>query len=221
MTVSIIMPVYNAAPYLAEAIRSCLSQNSPFELIIINDASKDSSQKIIDWFVSKNSNIVSLTLPENHGPAFAMNRGIEKATGDIICFAAADDIQERDKVKIILEAFQNKIDFCYTGYYHASIKGQIHSEVHPKPLTVENIKANDCASGGGLALTKKVALKIPFREDLRVNEDSAILVDLYKAKLKYAVVDIPTFRYRLLQTGISYSKKKEVEAITEKLMKEL
>jgi len=222
MTVSIVMPCYNAAPWLARAISSCLNQTlPPLELIVVDDASTDSSPKVMEWAATTFPSVKVVRLPENGGPAAAMNAGIREAKGDIICFAAADDLQQAGKVQVLVESFEKGVDFCYTGYYHATVKGEIFEEVHPKPLNRENILANDCAAGEALAAKREVFLRIPFRENLRVNEDMAMLIDLYKAKLKYALVDIPTFRYRLLPSGISYSKKAEVDRITQELSTEL
>lgn len=213
------MPTYNNAEYIVEAIKSCLNQTYPdFELIIVNDGSTDSTPKILDFY-SKEPKIKIFT-KENGGPASAMNYGIKRASGDIICFAASDDIQMNNKCQILAETFKEKIDFCYTSYYHGNIYGQPWEEVHPKPLSFESIYENDCASGGGLAFRKEVFDKVKFR-DLRVNEDMAFIWDLFRNNYKYALVDIPTYIYRLLPTGMSYSRKSEVERITKLIQKEM
>jgi glycosyltransferase involved in cell wall biosynthesis len=218
--VSIIMPLYNHAAYVAEAIKSCLYQtNKDWELIIVDDGSTDSSKIVVDYFL-KNDQRIKYFYKENGGPASAMNYGIEKSNGDIICFAASDDIQLKDKIQILTDSFKKKIDFLYTGYYHSNIHAQPWEEVHPKPLTLENIKKNNCMSGGAVACRKSVFEKIKFR-DLQSNEDMAFAWDLYKLKLKYAVVDIPTFNYRLLPTGLSYSNREKVEEITQDIIKEI
>jgi bifunctional DNA-binding transcriptional regulator/antitoxin component of YhaV-PrlF toxin-antitoxin module len=122
-------------------------------------------------------------------------------------------------VSILVKTFKQKIDFAYTGYFHANVHAQPWQEVHPKPLTLENIKKNDCAAGGALAFRKTIPVR--FREYMKVNEDQAFLFDLYKSKLRYALVDIPTFNYRLLPTGMSYSRKEEVEQSTKELIREI
>ena len=216
---SIIMPSYNNAEYLVEAVNSCLDQTyGHFEVIIVNDGSTDSTPKLLNY-LSKDGRI-KVYNKKNGGPASDMNYGIEKSTGDIICFAASDDIQLKNKLQVLAETFEQKVDFCYTGYYHGNIYGQPWEEVHPKPLNKENIYNNDCASGGGLAFRRKVFDKVKFR-DMKVNEDQAFIWDLYKKKYKYALVDIPTYIYRLLPTGMSFSRKDEVEKETKKLHKEI
>lgn len=211
MRVSFVMPAYNAAPYIAEAIRSVLSQDHPdVELVIVNDGSTDSTQKVIDHF-EDDRRIAACWWPENRGQSAAMNRGMELSTGGIILFAAADDIQNPDRASVYEQSLAGT-DWGYSGYWHSNVHGQAWEEVHPKPLSPERLKANDAVSGGAIGIRREVFESgIRFREDMRVNEDQAFAFDLLKSGFRYALIDIPTFRYRLLTTGLSYSRKKEVE----------
>jgi len=222
MLVSIIMPTYNHAEYLVEAVNSCLNQSyGNIELIVINDGSTDSTSQLMKYY--KNDKRVKYYEKENTGLADTENFGISKAKGKIIARADSDDIQLNTKIQIIVEALE-KADFCYTGYYHANIYGQAWEEVHPKEFTLENIYNNNCCSGCAIAYWKD-RIKTKYRPEFRVNEDMAFLWDLYKEKekkgLNYALVDIPTFNYRLLSTGMSYKRKKEVEKITKIIQKEI
>ena len=89
--ISVVMGVYNAASFLAEAIESILSQTyNDFEFIIVNDRSTDESEKIIRSFTD--SRIQLINLDENKGLSFALNRGIEKASGRYIARMDADDV---------------------------------------------------------------------------------------------------------------------------------
>jgi len=217
-TFDIIMPVFNGAAYIADAIRSCLYQNySKLNLIIVDDGSTDSTKKVVQYFTDPR---IKYYYKENGGPASAMNYGIEHSNGDAVCFAAHDDIQLPDRLEVLNTTFQQKIDFCYSGYNHSNKYAQPWEYVPPKPLTAENIKNNTCMSGGSVALRRYVFDKIKFR-DLPFNEDMGLSVDLYLSKLKYAMIDMPLFNYRLLLNGLSASKKKEVEKITAKLSEEL
>lgn len=91
--VSVIVPVYNAAKYLSEAIESVLNQTYiNFELILINDKSTDSSKEICEKYAEKDIRIVLLeNNTENHGPGPTRNIGLDNATGDFIYFMDADD----------------------------------------------------------------------------------------------------------------------------------
>lgn len=90
-TVSIIVPVYNAQNYLHKCIDSLLNQNyEDFELILINDGSKDDSKKICDEYAAKD-NRIKVIHKENGGVSSARNRGLDEATGKYIMFCDSDD----------------------------------------------------------------------------------------------------------------------------------
>lgn len=91
--VSVIMPIYNAEKYLDKAIESVLSQTYvDFELLLINDASTDSSKEICREYSEKDRRIVLLeNNSENHGPGPTRNIGLDYATGEYIYFMDADD----------------------------------------------------------------------------------------------------------------------------------
>lgn len=89
--VDIIMPVYNAEAFLRQAVQSILDQSfSQFRLIIVNDHSSDSSQKIIQSF--NDPRIINICHEENRGVVAAMNTGLEKVTAPYVAVMHADDI---------------------------------------------------------------------------------------------------------------------------------
>jgi glycosyltransferase involved in cell wall biosynthesis len=216
--VSIILPVYNGQAYLAQAIQSCLETTCD-ELVLVDDGSTDSTRLICRFYTDKDPR-VSYYYKENGGPASALNHGMSHANGSIFMFAASDDVQLPDKVETGLEAIVGA-DIGYSGYYHCNTKAEPWEYVPPRSLTVANIKKNIATSGEALVIRKEVFEKTPFREHMRYNEDQAFLVDCYKAGYRYGMVDKPSFKYRLLKTGISYARKAEVDKSVEELNKEL
>ncbi|MDD2273215.1 MAG: glycosyltransferase [Desulfuromonadaceae bacterium] len=89
--VSVILPIYNKAPFLREAISSILSQSfQDFELIIVDDKSTDNSVAIAEEFNDRRIRFFNNT--RNMGQANTLNNGIEKATGKYVTFAHGDDI---------------------------------------------------------------------------------------------------------------------------------
>lgn len=88
---SVIMPLYNKAAYVEKAIRSVLEQTYPhYELIVVNDGSKDNSAIIAEELLKDIPN-ARLINQENAGVAVARNNGVIQAKGDYICFLDADD----------------------------------------------------------------------------------------------------------------------------------
>lgn len=105
--ISVIMPVYNTAPFLKEAIESILTQTeTDFELILINDASNDSSSEVINQ--SNDSRIRIINNEKNLGLAVSLNKGIRAATGKYIARMDGDDIalpnRFEEQLKIIKSA---------------------------------------------------------------------------------------------------------------------
>ena len=96
--VSVLMPVYNAEKYLAEAIESILNQTYPhFEFLIFNDGSSDASAEIIGQY--QDSRIRFINAPENIGYVPHLNAGIEMAKGKYIARMDADDISHPTRLE--------------------------------------------------------------------------------------------------------------------------
>lgn len=92
MKISVIVPVYNVENYLRKCLNSLVNQTlQEIEILVINDGSKDGSQKIIDEFQQKYpSKIISFS-KENGGLSDARNFGLDRATGEFIGFVDSDD----------------------------------------------------------------------------------------------------------------------------------
>ena len=109
LTVTAILPNYNHSQFLEESISSLLGQTRPAdELIIIDDASTDNSVSVILDLIGKSPGAKLLRNSENIGVVASMNKGLANATGDIVFFAAADDIYYRRLFEVgaaMLEAY--------------------------------------------------------------------------------------------------------------------
>lgn len=92
MKFSIIVPVYNVENYLSKCIESIINQtNQEFELLLINDGTKDNSQKIIDTYVNKYPDKIQSFIKKNGGLSDTRNYGVERAKGEYIIFIDSDD----------------------------------------------------------------------------------------------------------------------------------
>ena len=91
MKFSVIIPLYNKAPYVAKAIQSVLAQTfSDYELIVVDDGSKDDSAVIAAEVIEGPANC-HLIHQENAGVSMARNNGVAASQGDYLCFLDADD----------------------------------------------------------------------------------------------------------------------------------
>lgn len=96
--VSILIPAYNAGPFIAETLRSALAQTWPrTEIIVVDDGSKDDTLAIAQKFAAANVTVVT---QKNAGAATARNRAFELAKGDYIQWLDADDLLAPDKIEL-------------------------------------------------------------------------------------------------------------------------
>ena len=108
--ISVILPVYNGARYLAEAVSSVLTQSQPpDELIVVDDGSTDDSAAIVSALSAISPVAIRYIYQSNRGPAAARNAGIASATGDWIAFQDADDRWLPDKLAIQRTLMQRHI----------------------------------------------------------------------------------------------------------------
>ena len=97
--VSILMPVYNTAPYLKEAVDSILSQTfTDFELIVLNDCSPDNAEEILDPY--NDPRIVRYQGERNAGLANILNVGLDMARGKYIARMDSDDISLPNRLEV-------------------------------------------------------------------------------------------------------------------------
>ena len=90
-TISVIVPVYNAEKYLHRCIDSVLAQTyTDFELLLIDDGSKDQSGEICDEYAQKDAR-VRVFHQENGGVSSARNLGLDNAKGEWVTFVDSDD----------------------------------------------------------------------------------------------------------------------------------
>lgn len=115
--ISIIVPIYNAEQYLHRCVDSILAQShTDFELLLIDDGSKDSSGAICDEYAARDCR-VRVFHKENGGVSSARNLGLDNAQGEYITFCDADDYVGEDWLAAYGEAISNNVDLAIQGYY--------------------------------------------------------------------------------------------------------
>ena len=109
-TVSVVVPCYNGARYLARALESALSQDYPIhQLIAVDDGSTDGTSRVLSQFGEK---VTVLPSPDgaNTGPSAARNRGIERSDGELIAFLDGDDVWYQGKIRRQVEKLLDRPD---------------------------------------------------------------------------------------------------------------
>lgn len=128
--ISIIIPVYNCADYIAECLDSIINQTlRDIEIICINDVSSDNSLGIIEEYRQRDPRIVVKTLKENSGAAIARNTALSIANGEYIAFMDADDSYPSNDVLEYLYSTARNNDVVICGGSFSSLKnGEIITE---------------------------------------------------------------------------------------------
>ncbi len=113
LKVSIVIPVYNGAAYIGEAIESVLEQTyQNYELILVDDASTDRSMEVIAEF--DDSRIIYIRNESNQGSNVTRNTGIKAATGDLISFLDQDDFFHPEKLQAHIDYYKRNPEVCFT-----------------------------------------------------------------------------------------------------------
>ena len=116
LKVTVIVPVYNVAPYLTEALDSLIDQNyRNLDIIIIDDGSTDGSGYICDQYASDSR--VCVVHQKNRGLSAARNTGLDLMTGDYVAFLDSDDAFHPDMIRIMKNALEHTgADVVTCGY---------------------------------------------------------------------------------------------------------
>lgn len=118
MKISVVIPAYNAEEFVGRAIESVLSQTyKDYEIIVVNDGSKDDTQMIIESYMRSGNPIKLINIP-NGGLANARNVGMKECNGDLFLNLDADDFIEPDTFLNAIEVFKKNedVDVCFYGY---------------------------------------------------------------------------------------------------------
>lgn len=125
--VSVIIPVYNAAPYIADTLRSVQRQTmSDFEVLLVDDHGQDDSMSVAKATIGKDARFRSLETPVNSGPGVARNVGIMAAQGEYIAFLDSDDLWEPTFLEKQLGVRCFCLTYCQLKYRGGSKDGQVH-----------------------------------------------------------------------------------------------
>lgn len=129
--VSVIIPVYNSEKYIGKCIESVISQTfHDFEIILINDGSKDNSQKILEEYKQKYNDKIVLIKQENMGVSKTRNNAIKLAKGDYIIFIDNDDYIDKEYVEtFVKEIEKDDYDVVLGGYKRPNEEGKIIKEL--------------------------------------------------------------------------------------------
>lgn len=133
--VSVVVPTYNRAKYIIDALDSIVMQTyRPLEIVIVDDGSTDDTQKVVDeWLEAEHGGfrLLYLSHPENMGCGLALKNGFRNATGEYICYLGSDDMFEgMDKIESQVRAMQvSGADWSYYRDFETGSRGPLFGDL--------------------------------------------------------------------------------------------
>ena len=207
--VSIIMAAYNAEKTIELAIESVLNQTySNFELLVINDCSKDGTAKLVEAFSAKDNRVRLISNEKNSGVSYTRKHGLEEANGSWIAILDSDDAWTPEKLEKQIELQRRtNADLLFTGSAFMDSEGHpidwyLHApaEVTYRQLLKQNVLSNSSA------LVRKELYSRYYAIGDDMHEDFAIWLSILKDGKKAYGVDEPLLIYRIAKSSKSGNK---------------
>ena len=211
--ISVIVPVYNVENYLDQCIQSILRQSySDFELILVDDGSKDSSGMLCDEYKRKDSRI-QVIHKKNGGLSDARNAGTQIARGSHVTYIDSDDYVSDDYLQVLYNLInQNNADLAVTGikcFYDGVIIKEDERTEERRYTGIEALKnvlyqKNMDTSACALLIPTKIALENPFPVG-KYHEDDFTTYKYYLQADLVAVTTRKQYYYRQRKGSIMHS----------------
>lgn len=213
MTVSIIIPVYNVAPYLRECLDSVLAQTfTDWEAICVDDGSTDGSGAILDEYAVKDKRL-KVYHQENKGVSEARQVGLDTASGMYIGFVDPDDwIDSGMFESLVRTAEENDADYVWENFSLDSARGVGRSEVVVckdcygiiNSLLTGKVLASLCVRFFKLDFLRKHGIRfLPGR--IRVCEDLCFICEVLAKHPKCKYCDASHYHYRDVKDSITHT----------------
>lgn len=208
-TVSVVIPVYNSADTLAEAMESILAQTyRNFELLILDDGSTDSSADIASSLAARDGRI-RLIRQSNQGKSAAATRALHDAAGEFVAIMHSDDIAlpQRIEKQLAFMRARPEIDLCGTGFeMFGAISTIIHVESDPDLIRAMFLFSNMLAHSS-VMMRRAVAQIVQYDPTYTFAEDYELWTRL---SLRYRISNVNEIllRYRVTthHTSDNYNK---------------
>ena len=212
--VSILMPIYNTAPYLREAMDSMLSQTfTDFELIVLDDCSPDNAEEILATY--NDSRIVRYKGEKNVGLSNVLNKGIDMARGKYIARMDSDDISMPNRLQVQVDYLEQhpEIDLVSVGMQLFGAK----EEVWIREQNPEKVKINALFHSPVLhasSVWRKESFErhsLRFCQDMVPAEDYDLWVRALLKGLKLVNLPEVLYQYRIHGTQSTLQTEKSAE----------
>jgi len=205
LKISIIIPAYNAARYVREAVDSALRQTYPdVEVVVVDDGSADGTKQVLAPYIKKKQ--IRYVYQKNKGLAGARNTGIRNSSGEYVAFLDADDLFLPEKVEGQVEVFEANQSYavCYSDLLHFDEGGRSyrHRYKYPSGDILEPLLHKQFINPLTVMARRKLFDKYGyFDEKLRRSEDWDLWLRWAQAGVKFYYLDRPLAKYRIRSVG--------------------
>lgn len=212
MTISIIVPCYNAERYLSECLDSLLAQRmEDFEVILIDDGSRDATAQIAGEYVRRDRRF-RLLQQENAGVSVARNAGLSAARGEWVLFVDADDLLPSDALENLLACAKSGVQMVVS--LHETFGEGMPSRVELPQTRWMDKNGRACCHAAALRLIEGDAVLnimcnklhrraflekegIALTPGVRIAEDALFNLEAVLCAQEIAFCDKVTYRYRI------------------------
>lgn len=208
--VSVIMPAYNAAAYIEEAIRSVLNQTYPaWRLLVLDDGSSDDTVEIVGRLAEQDSRITLIRNEDNLGAARTRNRGWDLCDEGYVAFLDSDDRWHPDKLATqVALAEQTGADIVYTSYAIIDPNGQYCKQPYmvPEYTTFNAMLKENVIGCSAVLLSPRAARHYRFPHDF-YHEDYCLWLDMLRDGCRAVGSAQVLTDWRLVNGARSFDKK--------------
>lgn len=208
--VSVIMPAYNAAAYIEEAIRSVMAQTyGAWRLLVLDDGSIDDTVEIVQRLAQQDSRITLLRNEQNLGAARTRNRGWDLCGEGYVAFLDSDDRWHPDKLATqIALAEQTDADILYTSYAIIDTDGHPcrHPYMVPEQTDFDHMLKENVIGCSAVVLAPRAAQKYRFPVGF-YHEDYCLWLDMLRDGCRAVGSSQILTEWRLVNGARSFDKK--------------
>lgn len=213
--VSVVMPVFNALPWLSEAIDSVLSQTyTNFEFVIVDDCSSDGSLDLLREYEKQDNRVKLIVNEKNLGVAGSLNRGVAQSSGVYIARMDADDVSYPERFYYQVNYMQDNPGCVVVGSWIDRLRKNGSKKLKKFPEDSDALKLllmfECCFSHPAVMMRRSALLSLPFVYDERFS--SAQDYELW-SRLQYCgdfcCLQTSLLMYRELDTSVSMQARKK------------
>ncbi len=210
--ISVIIPVYNTEAYLPRCIESVIHQTfGDWELLLIDDGSKDGSGSICDRYAGQDNRIRAIH-QENQGPAASRENGIKNSQGDLIMFVDSDDWLDGDMLRIMYEQMEvSGAGIVCCIFKNITEAGKVSHPQLFSEKTIDCKTAEDCIYQmhhtrylSGSPCTKLFRRElfegVDFCSGVTIGEDYSMIVQLVEKAKRVRIISQELY-YRFVRNG--------------------